>query len=72
MASAPAGSKANTPLGAADLKLLNQALYKLSDAVHVLDKMETAGMDVSGQRMMQQDLLTQLTAFKQTFFPGAQ
>jgi hypothetical protein len=71
MPSAPAGSMQGSPLSQADLKLLNQALYKLSEAVHAMDKAEAAGIDVSDQRLMQQDLLTQLVAIKQTYFPGA-
>jgi hypothetical protein len=71
MAAAPAGSMQGSPLSQADLKLLNQALYKLSEAVQAMDKAEAAGIDVSDQRLMQQDLLTQLVAIKQTYFPGA-
>lgn len=59
------------PLNRADLKLLDQALFKLSQAVTAMDQAEAAGLDVSNLRMMQQDLLTQVTAIKQTYFPGS-
>lgn len=68
---APAGSMSSTPLAQADLKLLNQALFKLSEAVHAMDQAEAAGVDVSDLRVMHQDLLSQITAIKQTYFPGA-
>lgn len=59
------------PLNRADLKELDQSLFKLSQAVSALDQAEAAGLDVTNLRMMQQDLLTQVTAIKQTYFPGS-
>ena len=68
MAAAP--PPPTSPLSAAHLKLLNQALYKYSEAVQAMDKAEAAGIDVSNQRLIQQQALAKTTAIKQTYFPG--
>lgn len=65
--------KVNTegsPLSEADYKLINQALYKLSEAARQLDLAEQAGLDVGPLREIQQNLLVQARAVKETYFPG--
>ncbi len=68
---APKVDTSGSPLSAADLRLLNQALYKASQAVEWMDLAEKAGLDMSNERLAHADTVAKLTAIKQTYFAGA-
>lgn len=69
----PKVDTAGSHLSQADLKLLNQALYKLDEARERLDLAERAGVpNVADVRAIRDDVFTQVTAIKQTYFPGQQ
>lgn len=68
-----AGSKIDPsaqPLKAAEYKLINQGLYRLSQAQEELDRAKLAGLDVGQLQDMHDEVLAQLTLVKQTYFPG--
>ena len=71
MPAAPKVDITGSPLQAANLKLINQALYLASDAVNWMDKAEAAGIDMANERIAHQEAVAKLTAIKQTYFPGA-
>lgn len=74
MPSTPAVPAVPGPLTNADLKLMNQALYKNSQAVQYIDQAAQAGVDpniIDQLRMAQQAVFTKLTAIKQTYWPTA-
>lgn len=56
----------------ADLKLANQALWKLEQALHIIDQAERAGIDVSAVRPIRDDVFDQVSRIKAVYFPGAQ
>ena len=57
-------------LKAADYKLINQALFRVNQASEQIDQMKKAQLPTEQLEQLRDELLTQLTLIKQTYFPG--
>lgn len=55
-----------------DLKLANQALWKLEQALHIIDQADRAGIDTTSVRQIRDDIFDQVSRIKAVYFPGAQ
>lgn len=61
-----------SPLSTRDLSELNKSLYLLNQLVPLLDQAEQAGIDVSNIRSRRDELYTQASLLKQTYFPSSE